>query len=92
MLAKSSYPFYLKTRIRSARGHLSNEACGKFAAELVKSGTTRLILGHLSQENNTPETADMCVSSTLEAAGFARSRDYILSVAEPETSGGFVAF
>lgn len=92
MLKMGSYPAYLKARIRSKHGHLSNSDCGQLAAHLVKNGTTRLILGHLSQENNRPETADAAVCGALSAAGFQRNIDYILSVAKPESEGGFVAF
>lgn len=90
MLRNGSYAYYLKTRILSPNGHLSNDDSGKFAARLVESGTTRLILGHLSQENNTPELADSTVERYLSA--FKRGGDYLLSVAPVETSGGFVSF
>ncbi len=89
MLRNGAYPYYLKTRIFGKTGHLSNPDSGEFAAKLVKSGTTRLILGHLSQENNTPETAESTVAACL--SGFNRNSDYILTVAPVETSGGFVA-
>ncbi|MBP1560721.1 MAG: MBL fold metallo-hydrolase [Oscillospiraceae bacterium] len=89
MLRNGIYPYYLKTRIFSKNGHLSNPDSGEFAARLVKSGTTRIILGHLSQENNTPEIADQTVSSCLSE--FVRNKDYILSVAPVETRGGFCA-
>lgn len=90
MLRNGRYPLYLKTRIFSKNGHLSNPDCAKFAVKLIKNGTTRLILGHLSEENNTPETADVTVS--CELTEFKRNKDYILSVAPVQTSGGFVAF
>ena len=57
MLRYGSYPFYLKRRILSDRGHLSNAACAAFARELAGSGTRQIILGHLSRENNTPAKA-----------------------------------
>ena len=57
MLRYGPYPFYLKKRILSDRGHLSNAACAAFARELAESGTRRIILGHLSRENNTPGKA-----------------------------------
>lgn len=89
MLRNGPYPYYLKTRIFGKTGHLSNTDSGAFAARLIKSGTTRLILGHLSQENNTPGIAEKTVASCL--VGFARNSDYTLSVAPVETSGGFIA-
>jgi len=92
MLRCGTYPVYLKERIRSDCGHLSNEDCGSFGAELVMSGTTRLILGHLSQENNTPERAERTVEEIIAKSGFKRNRDYILSCAPVETSGDFTVF
>ena len=90
MLRNGRYDYYLKTRIFSKNGHLSNDDCGDFARKLVESGTTKLILGHLSQDNNTPEIAAETVVRHLD--GFVRNSDYILSVAPVETSGGFIAF
>ena len=92
MLRNGSYPVYLKERIRSKIGHLSNKDCGSFAAELISKGTTRLILGHISQENNTPETAETEVADIISKAGYVRNRDYLLSCAPIATSGGFVSF
>lgn len=89
MLRNGIYPYYLKTRIFGKTGHLSNPDSGEFAAKLISSGTTRIILGHLSQENNTPEIAESTVSACL--SGFNRNVDYMLSVAPVETSGGFVS-
>ena len=57
LLRWGPYPIYLKKRILSARGHLSNAACAAFARELAECGTRRIILAHLSRENNRPEKA-----------------------------------
>lgn len=92
MLRNGAYPSYLKQRIRSKYGHLSNNDCGSFAAELIKSGTTRLILGHLSQENNQPNLAEYTVESIIAQSGFQRGNDYMLYCAPVETSGGFISF
>lgn len=89
MLRNGAYPYYLKMRILSGDGHLSNIDSGRFAAKLVSSGTEKIILGHLSQENNRPEIAENTVVSFL--GQFRRNADYLLSVAPVETSGGFVA-
>lgn len=89
MLRNGPYPYYLKTRILSNNGHLSNLDSGKFAAKLVENGTTKLILGHLSQDNNTPETALSTVEKQL--LPFRRNEDYMLSAAPVETEGFFVA-
>lgn len=76
-----NYPYILKRRILSDRGHLSNDVCAKTAADLIESGTTRLILGHLSKENNMPELAYQSTYSALSARGMEEGSDYILRVA-----------
>jgi phosphoribosyl 1,2-cyclic phosphodiesterase len=65
MLKNGPYPYYLRQRISSKRGHLSNEQCGVFAADLEKSGTRLMILGHLSDKNNTCELAMSQVCGAL---------------------------
>ncbi|MBR0039960.1 MAG: MBL fold metallo-hydrolase [Oscillospiraceae bacterium] len=69
MLRYGGYPVYLKRRILSDRGHLSNKNCAALARELAESGTGTIILGHLSRENNTPDTAMRAVRSALEGTG-----------------------
>lgn len=69
MLRYGQYPVYLKRRILSDRGHLSNESCGELAVHLARSGTERIVLGHLSRENNTPGKAFRAVSAALAANG-----------------------
>ena len=82
------YPAYLKQRIASDHGHLSNPDSAEFCSELVKSGTVSLVLGHLSQENNTPETAFKRVSKRLAADGAQYERDYMLKIAPPSNATG----
>lgn len=76
-----NYPYQLRQRIRSDRGHLSNGDCAAFSRELIRSGTVSLLLGHLSQNNNTPNLALSSVESALTAAGAVRGRDYVLDAA-----------
>lgn len=83
MLQCGPYPYPLKQRILSTRGHLSNESCATELASLVKQGTTRLILGHLSRENNHPDLAYATARAALEEAGVTVGVDCLLSVAEP---------
>ena len=84
MLRNGSYPYLLKRRILSDVGHLSNLACGEFITELIKSGTTRFVLGHLSKENNIPSLAYRTTKSALDCIGAEENRDYILTVAGSE--------
>lgn len=59
------YPVYLKRRILSDCGHLSNTDCAVLAARLADSGTGRIILGHLSRENNTVSLAMQAAKDVL---------------------------
>lgn len=90
MLMNGTYTADLKRRIMSDVGHLSNDNCGKLAHELVNAGTTHILLGHLSQENNTPELADSTVQGYLSE--FARGKDYLMGVAPVAAEGGCVIF
>lgn len=65
MLINGSYPEYLKTRILSDRGHLSNADCAAFVKELVKMGAKSIVLAHLSEENNSPIVARRCVEAVI---------------------------
>lgn len=61
MLQTGPYPYELKRRIASRRGHLSNPDSACLASRLCASGTRYLLLAHLSRENNTPDIAfDEC--------------------------------
>ncbi len=69
MLRYGGYPIYLKRRILSDRGHLSNANCALLARTLAESGTSRIVLGHLSRENNKPELALAASRAALEGTG-----------------------
>ncbi len=83
MLENGPYPYPLKKRILGEKGHLSNDSCADEAVKLIESGTTRLILGHLSKENNFPELAYQTTYASLTCAGAKEDSDYILKVAKP---------
>lgn len=92
MLKYGMYPYQLKQRILSNKGHLSNVDCAKELADLVKSGTLRLMLGHLSEQNNTPELALRTAQAALEGAGLKVNSDFTLDVAPCETNLKSVIF
>ena len=54
MLKNGGYPYYLKQRILSEYGHLSNDAAAEFAIECVRAGTSDILLAHLSDETTLP--------------------------------------
>ena len=88
--ANTCYPPYLKARIASDSGHLSNNDSAEFCAELIDNGARRLILGHLSQENNTPTTAYRAVSNKLALYHMVCGVDYTLDVAPVVTDGKYI--
>lgn len=90
MVETGPYTYPLKKRILGTEGHLSNFACGEFASELVKSGTTGLVLSHLSRENNMPDIARQTVFSALSEAGMKENYDYRLWVSPPVNESGFI--
>ena len=80
MLMMGSYPYSLKKRVMSDTGHLSNEDAAKFCIDLVKEGTERILLAHLSKENNFPELAYETSKSILAQNDIIIGQDIKLDV------------
>lgn len=57
MLMGGTYPWQLKERIASRVGHLSNIEAGELIQEIFHSNMERIILAHLSEDNNTTQIA-----------------------------------
>lgn len=81
MLRLSNYPNFLKERILSDYGHLSNEECASAVVELVKYSYKRIILGHLSKTSNFPELAYKTVERIVNNNGIKVGRDLQLTIA-----------
>lgn len=92
MLMACGYPYPLKQRIRSDYGHLCNRDAADAAAELVRHGTSRLVLAHLSRESNTPELALQTTRGRLLSDGMLEERDYRLMVARRDVSSPMIRF
>ena len=92
MLREGMYPYILKKRILSDSGHLSNAACAEALPDFVGAGLTRIILGHLSEENNTPHLALSEAIDSLNRAGMVLESDYIIDVAPVATEGKSMFF
>lgn len=92
MLKTGPYPYILQKRILSDTGHLSNAACAEALPACVEAGLTRIILGHLSQENNTASIALSEAIASLSRAGMTADADYIIDVAPVETNGRSMVF
>ena len=88
MLQSGGYPYYLKRRILSPQGHLSNSACAQELPDLVRQGTTRILLAHLSRENNIPQLAYQTALCSLLEQGMKAGEDFLLQVSPVENSGG----
>lgn len=84
MLENGPYPYVLKRRILSDTGHLSNDACASELDSLVRSGSTRFVLAHLSRENNTPDLAFQTSLCSLKMSGMRQGKDFELFVAPRE--------
>ena len=86
MLLCGEYPYLLKRRILSEVGHISNDTCAKTVSELVKTGTSRIILAHLSKKNNMPCLAEETTLSLLKTDKMKRNIDYQLNIAKAENN------
>lgn len=75
MLEVGRYPYYLKQRILGRFGHLSNESSGRFLSGLLHDNIKYIMLGHLSEENNTKELAQLTVELEIDAADNVYKRD-----------------
>lgn len=84
MLLCGKYNRLLKMRIMSDHGHLSNYDSANALKTLVSEGTRRIILAHLSEENNTPSIARAEVLNALDSIGAKHGNDYTLSVSSKE--------
>jgi phosphoribosyl 1,2-cyclic phosphodiesterase len=80
MLMNGPYPQYLKSRIISPNGHLSNTDCGTVLAENITEKLKHIWLCHLSEENNHPELARKTVEVTLRSYGIIPGKDVQLEV------------
>lgn len=89
--ANPNYSYPLKQRILSDKGHLSNKMCADIVCSMVSDGISTIMLGHLSNENNTPEIAYETSHSALLISGFKDS-DFDLSVASRTSPSKIISF
>jgi phosphoribosyl 1,2-cyclic phosphodiesterase len=80
MLENGSYPYYLKTRIRSDYGHLGNLQTSVFLADIINDDLRHICLAHLSKNNNTPEKALQTLQQTFSERGINLSRPQRISI------------
>lgn len=83
MLQVGPYPYYLKQRILSEKGHLSNDSCGELLCEILHDDLKHIFLGHLSQENNYPELAFESVRTSITVSDVPyKGGDFPITVAD----------
>lgn len=65
LLQSGSYPDMLKRRVGGDYGHLNNDQAAAFLKAVVSHNTQHIVIGHLSEKNNTPAHALKAVVGAL---------------------------
>lgn len=80
MLREGNYPWVLKKRIMSTKGHLSNDAAGVVLGDVLAGKGEVVLLAHLSQDNNLPELAYKTVRESIMSQGLDVDNDIRLEM------------
>lgn len=80
MLQNGKYDDFVKSRIASDIGHLSNDQAAEALAKLVKGRGEQIFLTHMSSNNNTPALAEKAVKLALFEKGFVKNKHYKVEV------------
>lgn len=85
ILKMGSYPYSLKQRILGNSGHLSNEAAGNYICRMLgerkaTAPVPKIVLAHLSSENNTPSQAYLTIRNILFEEDYLIGRDLEMDV------------
>ncbi|MBZ6527747.1 MBL fold metallo-hydrolase [Aerococcaceae bacterium DSM 111021] len=83
LLRYGKYPWSVKQRILSDRGHLSNEDGALAMKDLIGNKTKDIYLGHLSRDNNTKQFAMASMEDILRYNNFAVNEDFLLHMTDP---------
>lgn len=89
MLKNGPYPEYLKRRIESNTGHLSNTEIAESLSKNLTEKTKRVWLCHLSEENNHPELARITVESAIKKTTDLLEKGLKLEVLRRKVPSGF---
>jgi phosphoribosyl 1,2-cyclic phosphodiesterase len=81
------YPIYLKSRIMSNKGHLSNLHAAETILQLVNYNVKQIVLAHLSEENNAPEVAYNTVKNFLLSKGVEEGKHIFVDVSTQHKIG-----
>lgn len=66
MVMEGPYPYILKQRVLSDHGHLSNNTTAEYLSKIVGRNTKKIVLAHISENNNTPELALKTTKDVLD--------------------------
>jgi len=69
MLQQGPYPWFLKQRVSSDQGHLSNVQSADLLQALLHPGLRQVVALHLSEKNNVPNLAQSALKKVLDASG-----------------------
>lgn len=86
ILRSGAYPWRLKQRILSDKGHLSNDDGALTMLRSMGNKTKKIYLGHLSKENNIKELANMTMTNHLLQADVAVGHDVHVLDTSPDTA------
>lgn len=87
MLKVGPYPWFIKQRVMSRHGHLSNLSTARFLTEDYDGAAEVLVLAHLSETNNHPEIVRMTAAEALAS----RSNGSVNLDDESDGAGGQVS-
>jgi phosphoribosyl 1,2-cyclic phosphodiesterase len=87
MLKNGPYPWFLKKRIASKHGHLSNRQTRELLRRIDTDNLRHLVLAHLSAQNNTPQAALDEIGPVVEGM-----KGVTLQAASRETPGELLCF
>jgi len=84
MLKVGPYPWSLKQRVMSRRGHLSNDSVAQYLGNDFDGQASQVVLAHLSKKNNLPELALLSAQRALEARSTVKTLQTRLELAMPD--------
>ncbi|SFB03430.1 Phosphoribosyl 1,2-cyclic phosphodiesterase [Acetitomaculum ruminis DSM 5522] len=93
MLMVGSYPYYLKKRISGDKGHLSNENSGRLLSKVLHDNMKKILLGHLSKENNYAQLAYETVRLEIKMGDNPYSdKDFPIEIADRTRPSAVINF
>ncbi len=84
MLKIGPYPWALKQRVMSRRGHLSNDSVARYLENDFDGKASHVVLAHLSKKNNLPELALLSARRALESRSGSMLLHTRLELAKPD--------